>query len=79
LELPEGLEIIDLRVRDDHDEEEPEFRNYNCPSLLNLVIPSEQHFAQLKDDDKFMKGFKLGAAASNFDDLVRKLQHWKPQ
>jgi hypothetical protein len=75
LELPEGLEMIDLRVRDDHDEEEPDFRNYGCPSLMNLVIPSAQHFAQLDDDDEFMKGFKLGTAASNFDDLVGKLQH----
>jgi hypothetical protein len=75
LELPEGLETIDLRVRDDPDEEEPEFRNYGCPSLMNLVIPLEQHFAQLDDDFEFMKGFKLGNAASNFDDLVGKLQH----
>jgi hypothetical protein len=77
LELPEGLEIIDLQVRDDHDEEgEPEFRNYGCPALMNLVIPSEQHFQQLDvDGDEFMEGFNLGTAASNFDDLVRKLQH----
>jgi hypothetical protein len=84
LELPEGMEIIDLRVRervrydpeDRADEGGPEFRNYGCPSLMNVVIPSEQHFAQLNDDDdEFMKGFKLGTAASNFDDLVGKLQH----
>jgi hypothetical protein len=76
LELPEGLENIDLRVRDNPDDEEPEFRNYGCPSLMNLVIPPEQHFAQLDDDDdEFMEGFKLGTAASNFDDLVGKLQH----
>jgi hypothetical protein len=77
LELPEGLEIIDLRVRDDPDMEEPEFRNYDCPSLMNLVLPSEQRFAQLDDDDddEFMNGFKLGTAASSFDDLVGKLQH----
>jgi hypothetical protein len=74
LELPEGLETIDLRVRDDPDEE-AKFRNYGCPSLMNLLIPSEQHFAQPDDDDEFMKGFKLGTAASNFDDLVGKLQH----
>jgi hypothetical protein len=42
---------------------------------MNLVIPSEQQFVQLDDDDEFMKGFKLGTAASNFDDLVGKLQH----
>jgi hypothetical protein len=76
LELPEGLEIIDLRMRDDaYDEEEPEFRNYGCPSLMNMVIPPEQQFAQLDDEDEFMQGFKLGTVASNFDDLVRKLQH----
>jgi hypothetical protein len=74
LELPEGLEVIDLRVRDDP-VKEAIFRNYGCPSLMNLVIPSEQHFAQLDDDDDFMKGFKLRTAASNFDDLVGKLQH----
>jgi hypothetical protein len=78
LELPERLEIIDLRVRvDPDDEDEPELRNYGCPSLMNFVIPSEQHFAQLldDDDDEFMKAFKLGTAARNFDDLVGKLQH----
>jgi hypothetical protein len=76
LELPEGLKVIDLRVRDDaYDEEEPEFRNYGCPSLMSLVIPPEQQFARLDDEDEFMQGFNLGAAASNSDDLVRKLQH----
>jgi hypothetical protein len=78
LELPEGLENIDLRMRVNPDDEgEPEFRTYGCPSLMNLVIPSEQHFAQHDDydDDEFMKGFKLGTAARNFDDLVGKLQH----
>jgi hypothetical protein len=81
LELPEGLEIIDLRVTDDPYEnvvQEPKFGNYGCPSLMNLVIPSERHFAQLDENDdvdEFMEGFKLGSAASNFDDLVGKLQH----
>jgi hypothetical protein len=81
LELPERLEIIDLRMRDDpdpDDEGEPKFGNYGCPSLMNLVIPSEQHFGQLDDGDDvdlFKKGFKLGTAASNFGDLVEKLQH----
>jgi hypothetical protein len=79
LELPEGLEIIDLRERDNPDSDDeggPEFGNYGCPSLMNLVIPSEQHFAQLDDgDDEFMRGFKLGTAASNFGDLIGKLQH----
>jgi hypothetical protein len=80
LELPEGLESIDLRMREDPDNLwEPEFRNNGCPSLMNLVIPSEQRFQLLDesddDYDEFMKGFKLGTAASNFDDLVGKLQH----
>jgi hypothetical protein len=82
LELPEGLEIIDLRVRENPDRllenrvrDNPEFENYGCPSLMNFVIPSKQHFAQPRDDAEFMRGFKLGTAASNFDDLVGKLQH----
>jgi hypothetical protein len=78
LELPEALESIDLRVREDHHEEEADVGNYGCPSLVNLVIPSEQVLEQLNeydDVDLFMKGFKLGTAASNFDDLVGKLQH----
>jgi hypothetical protein len=67
----EGLEIIDLRMTD-----VPAFQNYGCPSLMNLVLPSEQHFAQLDEyDDELRKGFKLDSAASNFDDFVGKLQH----
>jgi hypothetical protein len=47
---------------------------------MNLGLPLEQHFEQLggfddDNDDAFLKGFKLGSAASNFDDLVGKLQH----
>jgi hypothetical protein len=83
LELPEGLEYIDLLVREDMQDEEPEFLNYGCPSLMNLVIPSGQYFAHLDADvhfldvvdEAFMKGFKLGTAASNFDDFVGILQH----
>jgi hypothetical protein len=44
--------------------------------LVNLVIPSEQRFQQLDDDgDLFMNGLKLLHVASNFTDLVSKLQH----
>jgi hypothetical protein len=59
-----------------HTVKEGTFRFCDSLTLMNLVIPSEQHFAQLvDDDDEFMKGLKLGSAASNFDDLVGKLQH----
>jgi hypothetical protein len=75
LELPEGLEMFDLRKRMHRTHwmrDEPEFRNYGCPSLMNLVIPSEQCFLKLDNDDEFIKGFKLETAASDSDDLVGK-------
>jgi hypothetical protein len=71
LELPEGLEMIDLDLVDDYDT----CRNISgCQSLVNLVIPSEQHVDQIEDDAEFMEYLKLGVV-TNFDDLVRKLQH----
>jgi hypothetical protein len=65
LELPEGLEIIDLGATDIS----------GCESLVNLVIPSEQHVDQIEDDAEFMEGLKLRHVATNFYDLVGKLQH----
>jgi hypothetical protein len=75
LELPEGLEIIILNV--DYDRYRRVTSNiYCCKSLVNLVIPSEQDFQQLDDDgDEIMSGLKLRHVASNFTDLVIKLQH----
>jgi hypothetical protein len=35
---------------------------YGCPSLVNFVIPSEQHCEQLEDDDEFMENLKLGTS-----------------
>jgi hypothetical protein len=75
LELPEGLEMIDLGLL--YDDEHDALRNiYGCKSLVNLVIPSEQHVQQLGDDgNEFMDDIKLGTVVTKFDDLVRKLQH----
>jgi hypothetical protein len=76
LELPEGLEMIDLGGGVDLDDQEPEPQNiYTCRSLVNLVVPSEQHVDQIEDDAEFMEGLKFRHVASNFDDLVGKLQH----
>jgi hypothetical protein len=72
-ELPEGLERISLDVEYDRDRREPP-TIYCCFSLVNLVIPSEQDFEQY-DGDEIMQGLKLRHVASNFDDLVSKLQH----
>jgi hypothetical protein len=64
LEVPEGLGTINLDGE------------YDCSSLVNLVIPSEQRFQQLDDDgDEIMQGLKLRHVASSFTDLVSKLQH----
>jgi hypothetical protein len=70
LELPEGLERIHLNETFFRDE--PSI--YGCQSLVNLAIPSEQHVVHL-DPEEFMEDLKLRYAASNFDDLVSKLQH----
>jgi hypothetical protein len=75
LELPEGLEMIDL----DLGSFVPSDRSniYECRSLVNLVVPSEQRFQQPDGyyDEQFMKGLKLRHVASSFTDLVSKLQH----
>jgi hypothetical protein len=65
LELPEGLETINLDGEND------------CSSLVNLVVPSEQRFQQLDVDHdyQFMEGLKLEHVASSFTDLVSILQH----
>jgi hypothetical protein len=74
LELPEGMETIYL----DQEYGDPSVnarRNiYECRSLVNLVIPSEQQVRQV-DDDGFMENLKLGTVVNNFADLVSKLQH----
>jgi hypothetical protein len=78
LELPEGLEMIDfhLAYADDEDHDVALRNIYGCESLVNLVIPSEQHVEQLGDDgNEFMDDIKLGTVVNNFDDLVSKLQH----
>jgi hypothetical protein len=80
LELPEGLETMHVNVSlvdydRDHD---VEISNIDgCQSLVNLVMPSEQRFLQLVDDDvdEIMQGLKLRHVASSFTDLVSKLQH----
>jgi hypothetical protein len=68
LELPEGLERIYLDLGHC-----PNI--YECRSLVNLVIPSEQHVERIEDDAEFMENLKLGTVVNNFDDLVIKLQH----
>jgi hypothetical protein len=86
LELPEGLETISLDVEHDPDFPEerlemidpdgPEISSiYCCKSLVNLVIPSEQDFEQPRDVALFMNGLKLRHVATNFTDLVSKLQN----
>jgi hypothetical protein len=65
LELPEGLEIFAIGT--------PSING--CESLVNLVIPSEQHVEQLGDAAGYMEGLKLRHVERNFDDLVSKLQH----
>jgi hypothetical protein len=72
LELPEGLEMIDLDLGHYDDETWPFV--FPSQSLVNLVLPSEQHVGQL-DDDEFMRHLKLGTVVNHFDDLVIKLQH----
>jgi hypothetical protein len=75
LELPEGLETIHVDVEFDPDDPEENSSIYCCKSFENLVIPSEQRFQQLDDDgDEIMQGLKLRHVASNFTDLVSKLQ-----
>jgi hypothetical protein len=74
LELPEGLEMIDGDA--EYDSDYPETSSiYCCKSLVNLVIPSEQDYEHPYDVDLFMESLKLRHVASNFDDLVSKLQH----
>jgi hypothetical protein len=48
-----------------------------CRSLVNLVIPQEQHVEQHNDDDQetIMEDLELRRVASNCDDLVSKLKH----
>jgi hypothetical protein len=81
LELPEGLEMIDgdAEYDSEYDSDDIEdFPNiYDCYSLVNLVVPSEQRFQQIDVyyDDQFMEGLKLRHVASSFTDLVSKLQH----
>jgi hypothetical protein len=83
LELPEGWEILDFNgfyiyeygtTTCDMSDERPNIY-YGCESLVNLVIPSEQHVERIEDDAKFMENLKLGTVISNLDDLVSKLQH----
>jgi hypothetical protein len=75
LELPEGLEMIDVDGEYHFDRRVPSSIGC-CKSLVNLVIPSEQRFQQLYDDgDGIMEGLKLRHVASSFTDLVSKLQH----
>jgi hypothetical protein len=80
LELPEGLKTMDVDVEyDPVDPDDPEVipNIYGCLSLVNLVVPPEQRFQQLEVyyHDQFMESLKLTHVASNFDDLVSKLQH----
>jgi hypothetical protein len=81
LELPEGLEMIDGDSEYHSDNPDGPFDPeetssiYCCKSLVNLVIPSEQDFEQPYDVDLFMNVLKLRHAASNFTDLVSKLQN----
>jgi hypothetical protein len=44
-------------------------------SLVNLVIPSEQHVKQHDGDHQLMENLKFRHFASDFDDLASKLQH----
>jgi hypothetical protein len=60
---------------DDHSGNQEPPNIYGCQSLVNLVIPSEQDVEQLEDYDEFMDDLKLQHVASNYDDLVSKLQH----
>jgi hypothetical protein len=84
LELPEGLEILDLNGSyNDYGSLDGYYMGHKgpnisgCESLVNLVIPSEQHVEQLYyyDDEEFMENLKLGTVVNNFHDLVSKLQH----
>jgi hypothetical protein len=77
LELPEGLEMMDVDAEyapDDPNDRAETSSIEDCQSLVNLVIPSEQDFQQPYDGDLFMNGLKLRHVASNFTDLVSKLQ-----
>jgi hypothetical protein len=76
-ELPEGLEMIDGDAEFDFDDLEENSSIYCCKSLVNLVMPSEQCFQQFDEyyDYQFMESLQLRHVASNFDDLVSKLQH----
>jgi hypothetical protein len=71
LELPEGLEMIHLDL--DRYEICARPNIYQCRSLVNLVIPSEQHVGHLYNP--LMEGLKLATVVNTFDDLVIKLQH----
>jgi hypothetical protein len=75
LELPEGLETFHVDVEFDPEMPDETSSIYCCKSLVNLAIPSEQDFEQPYDVRLFMNGLKLRHVASNFTDLVSKLQH----
>jgi hypothetical protein len=67
LELPEGFETLHFNLGT------PSI--YGCESLVNLVIPSEQHVEQMYNAEGLMEDLKLRHVASNFADLVSELQH----
>jgi hypothetical protein len=71
LELPEGLET--LHFTKDFDLDEPSI--YECRSLVNLVIPSEEQRIRQFEDDELMENLKLGTVVNNLDDLVSELKH----
>jgi hypothetical protein len=84
LELPEALEMIDLGEVSDEASKMidldgayvDELRHiYGCRSLVNLVIPSEQHVEPQYGDEEDLGSLKLRHVASCFDDLFRQLQH----
>jgi hypothetical protein len=78
LELPEGLETINLDADSDRRFRPPKPSSiYCCKSLVNLVIPSEQdfqHFAGFYGDE-IMQGLKLRHVTCNFANLMSNLQH----
>jgi hypothetical protein len=80
LELPEGLETIQLNKEREYDDRfiERDYDDrfvYGCRSLVNLVIPQEQHYEPYNDDQETIMDLKLRHVASSFDDLVSKLEH----
>jgi len=69
LEVPEGLESIDLvphgwcvGIAD-------------CSSLVNLYMPPLQKAEDSDDSGPFPEGFQLAKVAQDWGDLVKKLQH----